>query len=259
MHVMKDTVWLEEMSWPEIEQALREGVTTAIVTAGSIEQHGPHLTLVTDTLLSEVLAEGLARRIGKALVAPVIRPGCSDHHMAFPGTISFPPTLLQEVIVTYCRCLAQHGFRRLVLMATHGGNFAPVEAAAQRVTKELQADGVEIIALTDLVEFAAAFVAPLKELGITQEVTINHADITETSFVLAVRPELVNLEQATIGFMGSFDNVALLEEGLKDGGLRRLSPTGILGDARDATADIGHRVIASVVDYLYQTYKEAVG
>jgi creatinine amidohydrolase len=256
---MKDTVWLEEMSWPEIEQALRAGVTTVIVTAGSIEQHGPHLTLVTDTLLSEVFAENLAYRIGEALVAPVIRPGCSDHHMAFPGTISFTPSLLKEVILTYCRCLAQHGFRRLVLMATHGGNFAPLEAAAKQAIDELQALGVEVIALTELAEFAAAFVAPLKELGIAQEVTINHADITETSLVLAVRPELVDLDRATIGFMGSFDNVALLEEGLKDGGLRRLSPTGILGDARHATSEIGQKVIASVVDYLYQAYQEAVG
>lgn len=256
---MRDTVWLEEMSWPEIEQALETGTTTVIVTAGSIEQHGPHLTLITDALLSEVFAERLARRIGNALVAPVIRPGCSDHHMAFPGTISFPPSLLEEIVSTYCRCLAHHGFRRLVLMATHGGNFAPVEAAAQRMSEELQAEGAEVIALTNLQEFAAAFVAPLKELGIPQQVTINHADITETSFVLAVRPELADLDKATRGFMGSFDNVALLEEGLQDGGLRRISPTGILGDAEGATAEIGQKVIDSVVDYLYITYQEMMG
>lgn len=255
---MQDTVWLERMSWPEIERALQDGFTTVIVTAGSIEQHGPHLTLRTDTLLSEVMAEEFARRIGHTLVAPVIRPGCSEHHMAFPGTISLPPSQLSDLVVTYCRCLAHHGFRRLVLMATHGGNFGPLQDAADRLVPEMSARGVEVIAMTNLEEFAAAFVAPLKELGLCQDVTVNHADITETSFVLSVCPELVDLEKAERGFVGAFDSVALLQQGLKDGGLRRLSPNGILGDARGATPEIGRRVTECVVDYLYRMYCEAV-
>jgi creatinine amidohydrolase len=256
---MKDTVWLEEMTWPEVEQAMKEGTTTAIITAGSIEQHGPHLALATDTLLSETFAEGLARRMGKALVAPVIRPGCSDHHMAFPGTISLPPSLLKEIVVTYCRCLAQHGFRRLVLMASHGGNFDAVQAAALQAAEELEGQGVEIIPLTNMAEFVKAFVAPLEEMAIPQHVTVNHADITETSLILAAFPGYVDLARAEQGFLGSFDTAALLDNGLKGGGLRRLSPNGILGDARGATEEIGQRVIASVVDYLYDAYLQATG
>ncbi|MBN1315316.1 MAG: creatininase family protein [Anaerolineales bacterium] len=255
---MKDTIWMERMSWPEIEKALADGFTTVIVTAGSIEQHGPHLPLRTDTLLSEVFAEEFARRIGRALVAPVIRPGCSDHHMAFPGTISLPPSQLSDLVVTYCRCLAHHGFQRLVLMATHGGNFGPVQDAANKLAPEMDARGIEIVALTNLEDFAAAFVAPLEEFGLSQKVTVNHADITETSFVLSVCPELVALDRAEQGFVGAFDSIALLQEGLKDGGLRRLSPNGILGDARGATAEIGRRVTESVVDYLFKTYREAI-
>ena len=253
---MKDTVWMEEMSWPEIERALGSGTTTAIVTAGSIEQHGPHLPLVTDTLLSKVFAERLAQRIGNTLVAPVIRPGCSDHHMAFPGTISYPPSLLQEVVATYCRCLAHHGFKRLVLMATHGGNFHPVEEAARQVANELEGQGVQVIPLTNMTEFVAAFLSPLQEFGIVQEITVIQADITETSFVLATRPELVDMERAGRGFVGEFDPAALLAAGRAGGGLRRITPNGILGDARNANPEIGQRLIASVVEYLYQAYRQ---
>jgi creatinine amidohydrolase len=255
---MKDTVWLEEMSWPEIGKAIADGFTTVIVTAGSIEQHGPHLPLRTDTLLSEVFAEKLARRIGKTLVAPVIRPGCSDHHMAFTGTISLPTPLFIDLVVTYCRCLVQHGFRRLVLMASHGGNFGPVQAAADRVIQEFGPEGIEVVTLVNLDDFLEAFLAPLDEFGIVQDVTAIHADIIETSTMLAFNPQLVNMDRAAKGFMGKYDSVALLVEGLKDGGLRRLSENGILGDAREATAEIGRRAAESVIDYLYQAYLEAI-
>jgi creatinine amidohydrolase len=78
-------VRLAEITWPEVETALDEGRRTAVVTVGSIEQHGPHLPLSTDTLYGDELAARIATRLGDALAAPAIRPGCSGHHMAFPG------------------------------------------------------------------------------------------------------------------------------------------------------------------------------
>lgn len=253
-----NTVWLERMAWPEVEEALAAGKRTAIVTAGSIEQHGPHLALATDALLSEVLAERLALAIGDALVAPVIRPGCSDHHMAFPGTISFPATLLQDIVLTYCRCLAQHGFQRIIAMATHGGNFRAVHAAARLASAELAGRGVQVISLAgDLEGFAEALMAPLREFGIEPQVKVNHADVTETSAVLAVKPEYVRPEKAVAGFTGELDVAAMLDAGAEGGGLRRITPSGVLGDARGASAAIGRRVIDSVVDYLFQSYLAA--
>ena len=75
-----DTQKLEEMTWPEIRDALQNGMRTVVVCAASIEQHGPHLAERTDTTLGYAEAEALARRLGDALVAPVIRPGLSAHH-----------------------------------------------------------------------------------------------------------------------------------------------------------------------------------
>lgn len=256
---MKDTVWLEKMTWPEVEEALNSGKTTAIVTAGSIEQHGPHLALATDALLSEAMAERLAVRIGNALVAPVIRPGCSDHHMAFPGTISLSGPLLQEIVLTYCRSLAHHGFRRIAVMATHGGNFHAAHAAAEAAGKELGPRGTQVISLAgDLEGFAGAFMSALKEFGVEPAVKVNHADISETSAVLAIRREYAEPEKAVAGFSGTFDAETMLAAGAAGGGLRRITPNGILGDARGATAEIGQRVIDSVVDYLYRSYIAAV-
>ncbi len=88
---------LERLSWPEVAAALAAGKTTAIIVVASSEQHGPHLPEATDALIGEGLAVRLAQRLGNALVAPVIRPGCSSHHLDFPGTISITPELLLAI------------------------------------------------------------------------------------------------------------------------------------------------------------------
>lgn len=85
------SVLLEEYTWPEVEAALEAGTQTAVVAVGSIEQHGPHLPLVMDALAGDELSRRIAERLGDAIAAPTIRPGCSGHHMAFPGTITIPP------------------------------------------------------------------------------------------------------------------------------------------------------------------------
>src|SRR5689334_17523468 len=102
-------VRLERMTWPEIGEAIANGNTTAIIVAGSSEQHGPHLPEGTDSMIGEGLAVRLAHKLGNALVAPVIRPGCSDHHLAFPGTVSISEDLLIKTIDAYVDSLRKHG------------------------------------------------------------------------------------------------------------------------------------------------------
>lgn len=79
------TYLLEEMTWPEIQAAMKNGCDTVVIYAASIEQHGPALPEMTDTILGYAAASDLAKRLGNALAAPLIRPGLSAHHMCFPG------------------------------------------------------------------------------------------------------------------------------------------------------------------------------
>ncbi len=143
---MGDTVLLEDMTWPEVEDALARGVRTVVVFTASTEQHGPHLPLSTDALIAQAVGERVARRLG-ALLAPVIRPGCSDHHLAFPGSLSVPPNLFVELVVSYVRSLSRYGFDTFVLLSSHGGNFRPLAAAADRLRAELGPQGVRVAAL----------------------------------------------------------------------------------------------------------------
>ena len=130
---MRDDIILEQLRWPDVRAALDAGVTTVVFACGAVEQHGPHLPLFTDAEHGTRLAEGVARRLGKALVAPTIRIGCSQHHMAFPGTISLQPATLVAICRDYCVSLAHHGFTKLCIIPSHGGNFAPLAAMRERL------------------------------------------------------------------------------------------------------------------------------
>ena len=233
-------VCLERMSWPEIESAIGEGKTTAIVVAGSSEQHGPHLPEGTDAMIGEGLGIRLAWKLGNALVAPVIRPGCSDHHLAFAGTVSISPELLLGIIDAYVASLRRHGFRHFFIFASHGGNF-PV--LARMVERGLPPD---VVVVSDLGNFAGVMLGALRRFG-RESKTIPHADASETGEMLVLHPDLVHMDRAEAGYVGEVDPVLLMEQGLK-----AFTKNGVLGDPVGATEEMGEEVLESLVDFLFE-------
>jgi creatinine amidohydrolase len=143
-------VLLERMTWQEIGAAIAAGKTTAIIVAGSSEQHGPHLPEGTDAMIGEGLGVRLARKLGNALVAPVIRPGCSDHHLAFPGTVSIAADVLEAIIDGYIASLRRHGFKRFFIFSSHGGNFPVLTEMAKKGLAH------DVVVSADLVSFRQA-------------------------------------------------------------------------------------------------------
>lgn len=234
------SIRLEEMTWPEVESALENGTRTAIVAVGSIEQHGPHLPLGMDALDGDELARRIATALGDALAAPTIRPGCSGHHMEFPGTITIPPETLMNVIRSYCRSLDEHGFEYIALVPTHGGNFAPVETVAPDIGREIDAT---VLTLADLDEHMRLLNEGLSEAGIEYEQDVIHAGAAETSIVLAINEGLVRTDELERGHDGDISPARLLSEGFKS-----ITENGVLGDPHEATAEAGERIIETVTD-----------
>ncbi len=245
---MADTVRLEEMTWPEVQKALESGVRTVVIVAASIEQHGPHLPLVTDTAIGEAAGELVARKLGHALLAPLIRPACSDHHLAFPGSLSLPPEIFIETVVAYVRSLAPHGFDRFALFSSHGGNFAPLDEAAARLRKEFEPKGVRIAAVAGLgalQEMMAAMVGVAAAMGAPQDVDAIHADVTETSIMMARHPALVASDRMEPGYLGRIDPQEIFTRGM-----RAITPNGVFGDPTRASAAIGEAVLERLSDHL---------
>lgn len=242
---MRDTVLIEEMTWVEVREAIKSGKRRVIVMLGAMEQHGPHLPIGTDTYLGYAVGERLARRLGDALVAPVVTLGYSVGHLPMAGTVSIDEATLEAVIRDVCRSLAHHGFAEIILLCSHGGNYR----AVRNVLSGLRAahPGTRISALTDFEEwleqtrrFAAAEGLDMARLGV-------HAGQGETSLMLAHRPDLVQMDKACEGFLG---DASIRWRSKVPPPMDTMSPTGILGDARGSTAALGEKMLSLRVERL---------
>ena len=120
---------LAKMTSPEVRAQIVNGRTTVVVPFGAVEQHGPHLPLATDAILGDHLGAMIAERLN-GFWAPTIPIGCSKHQVAFPGTLSIRPETLRMIVHDLVESLVGHGFRRIVLLPTHGGNEEPLKRAA---------------------------------------------------------------------------------------------------------------------------------
>lgn len=122
---------LQLCTWQEVESYLQRS-TGIIIPIGSTEQHGPNGLIGTDAICPETVAFGVGERIG-AMVAPTLSIGMAQHHMAFPGTITFRPTTLIAVVTDVVNALARHGFDSFYFLNGHGGNIATISAAFSEV------------------------------------------------------------------------------------------------------------------------------
>ncbi|MFB9963926.1 creatininase family protein [Sinosporangium siamense] len=239
-----------ELSTVEVAERIAAGCTTAVVVAGSTEQHGPHLPTFTDSYQAHAIGERFAERIGALLAAP-IPVGCADHHLAFPGTISLPEPVLIDIVEAYAASLFLGGFTRVVVFSTHGGNFGPLERGTDRLRERLESPGRRVVVLSDLNAYVAGYTAALTQAGLPIS-ALPHAEAAETSIILAVHPELVKMELAEPGFTGEVPLEKLVSDGLA-----AVTPNGVLGDPRGATAEIGEECLANVVDALEDMLRAA--
>lgn len=232
------SVRLAEHTWMELETALEGGTRTVIVAIGSVEQHGPHLPLLVDTLIGEELSQRIAELLSDALAAPTIRPGCSGHHMAFPGTITIPASTLMELIRAHCRSLDEHGFEHIVLVPTHGGNFAPTNTVAPEIASEIDAT---VITLADLDELMELQNEGLRKADVDYQESSIHAGATETAEMLALDGSHVRTDEYAVGVEDDISPSRLLSQGFKS-----ITENGVLGDPHEATQEAGKEILETV-------------
>src|SRR5215813_3840974 len=137
-----DTVFLERLTWDEVRDLMAAGKTTIIIPTGGTEQNGPHMAIGKHNVRVAANSENIARRLGNALVAPVIAyvpEGGIDPptgHMRFPGTISIPDAVFRQVLEYAARSFKQHGFHDIVFIGDSGPNQPGQEAVAAKLNAE---------------------------------------------------------------------------------------------------------------------------
>ena len=235
-------------SWPEMERADREQIV-ALLPLGSMEQHGHHLPLLTDTLQVTAIAESAAARLGdRAALLPTLWVGASDHHLDFPGTVSLSVSLYTQVIKGMVRSLLRGGFRRIFCLNGHGGNEVPGTQALTEMVHESDLANAALLAFSSWWRIGSEAVGP-EDIGM-ETPSITHACEYETSLMLHLHPDLVatDLAQASPPVLTS--TYFHSEEG---GAVKvahrfnRLSKTGSMGRPDLATPDKGAALFAAVV------------
>ena len=248
------TIRMEDMNWPDIKKAIDEGFTTVVVAVGSTEQHGPYLPTKTDTLIGDEMARRVALKLGKALQAKTICVGCSEHHLAFPGTISIKAGTLKMIIDDYTESLVKQGFETIVYLPSHGGNFTAVQEAINDQKKKYPQ--VTITGYTDLMKFVGRLYDISAEFGIKKEEAGAHAGENETTIILALAEDLVKKDRFTPGYLGP-----LGEEELKiilEKGMPALTKIGVLGDPTKASAERGEVYLEKMADFLAGEIKREI-
>jgi creatinine amidohydrolase len=168
---------LEELTAPALTRLLDAGVSTAVVPFGSIEHHGGHLPIGADAVLADAVGREVARELDGVL-APTVRLGDAEQHAHLTGTMSLRADTLSDVAVQLVESLIRQGFALLVIVSTHGGNRAALDTAVAR----LRATSNDAIVC-----------APPGDVGARPGA---HSGEWLTSVMLALRPDLVELEHA---------------------------------------------------------------
>ncbi len=193
-----ESVFLEDLTWTEVRDAIRAGRTTVIVPVGGTEQSGPHMALGKHNVRSRVLAARIAGELGNALVAPVVayvpegRVDAPTGHMRFPGTISISDDAFRGVLEGAARSLRHAGFRDVILIGDHGGYQDQLQAVAAKLDREWAATPARAHFIA---EYYRAGVEPyaqaLRGQGLSDAQIGAHAGAADTSLMLAIDPRLV--------------------------------------------------------------------
>lgn len=234
---------LATMTWPDVANASRDAVV--VIPTGALEQHGPHLPLMTDTILVTAVAEEAERRLpGQVLLTPALWLGTSEAHLPFAGTLSASFAGYGAALAAVFESLLGHGFHRFFLLNGHGGNTAP-NAVALRQLKARHPEAT--LGAAAYPEFAASTIAqtlagPAK--------TILHACEAETSLMLHVAPHLVHMEKARDD--GLYPDPPVLGQ---VHGFDEISEEGPLGYASLATAEKGRSIFEACVGGLVENLR----
>jgi creatinine amidohydrolase len=138
----QDTVFVEEMTWMEVRDALRDKKTTVIIPNGGVEQNGPYVVTGKHNYIIHATAEAIARKLGNALVAPVVafvpegRIDPPRGHMKYPGTISLNDDTYERLLSDICASFRTHGFREIVLIGDSGDNQEGMKRVAESLNKK---------------------------------------------------------------------------------------------------------------------------
>ena len=211
----RDTVFIEEMTWMEVRDAKLEGKSSIIIPTGGIEQNGPYVALGKHNFVLRQDCEAIARRLGNALVAPIVpfvpegNHSPKSHHMRFPGTISITEETFELLLIDIATSFKVHEFDHLFLLGDSGDNQYGMRQVAQKLTSEWKDEHTKI-------HFISEYYAPaeishwLKTKGIIEIDEGLHDRYRYEAQILTLNPQHIRLSQRLRAGLSSINGISLL-------------------------------------------------
>jgi creatinine amidohydrolase len=240
------SVFIEDLTWTELQDQIRAGKTLIIVPIGGTEQNGPAMALGKHNVRVKALAERIAQVLGDALVAPVIayvpegklQPPTA--HMRLPGTITVPSDAFETLLEYAARSFKLHGFRDVVFIGDHGGYQSSLKTVARRLNREWRATPVRAHAIDAYYRAATvSYPESLKQRGYRESEIGTHAGLADTSLMLAIDARLVRTDRLATGAMLDAEH-------------------GVYGNPRRASAKLGEPGTNMIVSETVAAIKKAV-
>lgn len=239
-----DSVFLEELTWLEVRDAMKAGKTTVIVPTGGIEQSGPYLALGKHNYVNRATCEAIARRLGDALCAPnvpFVPEGNIDPpsaHMRYPGTISLTEPTFRALLTEIASSLRAHGFRHVVLIGDSGGNQSGMRMVANELAPKWAGSGTSIHYIPEYYDYAAAAAFAERTLGWKQVDEGHHDDPVISSIMMTVDPDSVRIRQRIAANKASINGISLVPV--------------------EKAVEAGQRIVAYRVDATVATIRKAL-
>ena len=239
-----DSVWIEELTYMEVRDAMKAGKTTALMFAGSTEQNGPYMVGGKHQYAIRLVGEAIARKLGDALIAPVIaiEEGNPEDKFLEWGTLRLTPETYQAILRDMANSLKSQGFKNVILLGDSGGNTAGMRAVAQELSAKW-AGAAEIYHIPEYYNWTGK--GSVREFvvdnGIPEKINADgiHDEYGLTAVMMAYDPKLVRFDQRA-----------------KAG---KLTINGIDISAKDKVIEMGRKIVEFRATVAVDAIKKALG
>lgn len=242
-HAQSRSLFIEDLTWTEVRDAIASGKNTAIIYFGSTEQNGPHMALGKHNVIARHVAQRIATALGQALIYPVLpfaptgNPVTKTDHMRFPGTISVSDATFAAVARDIAQSAIAAGFKNIALMGDHGGGQQALLQVARELTAQWAPESVRVHYIADAYVKSNELVAQyLAKRNMTPG---SHAGLSDTSELMAIDADRrwVRRDKLAAGNAGN----------------------GVDGDPRSANAELGRRLLQIKVDSAVAQIRDLIG
>ena len=214
-----DSVWTEELTWMEVRDAIKSGKTTGIILTGGVESNGPHLATGKHNFVLKVMGEAIARKLGNALVAPILtlEPGRPDGDRVAPGSVFLSAATYRAVLTDMAMSLKGMGFTTVLLMGDSGGNQGAMKEVATALDEKYKAAGTRFYFIPEYYDYAS-LQKYLQSNGVPEQIQIGasqgsdqiHEEYSIDALMALFDPKTIRIDERTRANRATINGVSLV-------------------------------------------------